>query len=125
VIVDDLHDSADSLAQLMRIFGHDVTAAYDGVEAITLAAKLRPDVMLIDIGMPGMSGHQVCQHIRRQPGGEDIFLIAVTGWGQPSDRELTEAAGFDSHLVKPVDGSALAALIGSLPSRPPVGGIKR
>ena len=125
VIVDDLRDSADSLAQLMRIFGHDVTAAYDGVAAITLAARVRPDVMLVDIGMPGMTGHQVCQHIRRQPGGENIFLVAVTGWGQPGDRQLTEAAGFDLHLVKPVDGAALADLIASLPSRPPAGGVRR
>jgi PAS domain S-box-containing protein len=116
LIVDDLKDSAESLAVLMRIKGHDVHTAYDGATAVTLAATLKPDVILLDIGLPVMNGYEACRRIREQPSGHEIFTIALTGWGQPSDRRQTEEAGFDLHLLKPVDGAALADLLVSLPA---------
>lgn len=117
VVVDDLRDSADALATLLKALGHEVKTAYNGVDAIRIAFQRRPDVMLIDLGMPDLSGDAVCRQIRQQPGGAGIFLIAVTGWGQDSDRARTQAAGFDDHLVKPVDGVALSELIAQLPAR--------
>jgi PAS domain S-box-containing protein len=115
LIVDDLRDSADSLAALMRIKGHEVHTAYEGETAVALAGQLHPDVMLLDIGLPKLSGYDVCRLVREQPGGDAIFIVAVTGWGQPGDRRRTEEAGFDWHLVKPVDGATLADLLVSLP----------
>jgi CheY-like chemotaxis protein len=115
LIVDDLRDSADSLAALMRIKGHEVHTAYEGETAVALAAQLHPDVMLLDIGLPKLSGYDVCRLVRELPGGDAIFIVAVTGWGQPGDRRRTEDAGFDWHLVKPVDGATLADLLVSLP----------
>jgi len=115
LIVDDLKDSADTLAELMRMKGHEVHTAYDGDTAITLAKELRPEVMLLDIGMPGLNGYQVCREIRQRAGGDELFLIAVTGWGHADDRMKTIDVGFDRHLVKPIDGLALGELIASLP----------
>lgn len=117
VVVDDLRDSADSLATLLRALGHEVKTAYNGADAIRLASQRRPDVMLIDLGMPGLTGDAVCRQVRQQPGGAGIYLIAVTGWGQDSDRARTQAAGFDAHLVKPVDGMAVSEMIAQLPAR--------
>jgi PAS domain S-box-containing protein len=116
LIVDDSKDSADTLAELMRIHGHEVHTAYEGATAVKLVTDLRPEVMLVDLGMPGVNGYEVCRKIRAQPGGEDVFLIAVTGWGRENDKTRTRDAGFDGHLVKPVDGGALAEMIASLPS---------
>jgi PAS domain S-box-containing protein len=117
LIVDDLRDSADSLAMLMRIMGHEVTTAYDGDEAIARAGELRPDAVVLDIGMPKPNGFDVCRHIRAQPWGKATLLIALTGWGREDDRRHTEDAGFDHHLVKPVDPHALVALLSALPAR--------
>jgi two-component system, chemotaxis family, CheB/CheR fusion protein len=114
LIVDDLRDSADSMAELMRLKGHEVHTAYDGAAAIALAAEVQPDVVLLDIGMPGADGFQVCRQIRELPGGGAIFLVAITGWGQADDRARTAQAGFDRHLVKPVDGIAVAEMLDEL-----------
>src|SRR5207249_6805817 len=103
--------SADSLARLMRMQGQEVETAYDGEQAIQIAEAMRPDVILLDIGMPKMNGYDVCRHIRRQPWGDDVLLIAVTGWGQEEDRRRTEEAGFNQHMVKPVDPGALMKLL--------------
>jgi PAS domain S-box-containing protein len=111
LIVDDLKDSADSLARLMRLRGQEAATAYDGEQAIHAAEALRPNVVLLDIGMPKMNGYDVCRHIRAQPWGQETLLVAVTGWGQEEDRRRTEAAGFDHHLVKPVDPMALVKLL--------------
>ncbi len=111
LIVDDLRDSADSLARLMRLRGQEVATAYDGEEAVRAAEAMRPDVVLLDIGMPKMNGYDVCRYIRQQPWGQATLLVAVTGWGQEEDRRRTEAAGFDHHLVKPVDPRALMKLL--------------
>jgi PAS domain S-box-containing protein len=111
LIVDDLKDSADSLARLMRLRGQDVATAYDGEEALKVAETMRPEVILLDIGMPKMNGYEVCRQLRRQPWGREILVIAVTGWGQEEDRRRTEEAGFDHHLVKPVEPAALMKLV--------------
>jgi PAS domain S-box-containing protein len=111
LIVDDLRDSADSLARLMRLQGQEVQTAYDGEQAIQAAEAMRPDVVLLDIGMPKVNGYDVCRHIRQQPWGRGTLLIAITGWGQEEDRRRTEAAGFDHHLVKPVDPAALLRVL--------------
>lgn len=107
LVVDDLHDSADTLAMLLRLHGHQVETAYDGEEAVTRASEFRPEVILLDLGMPRMGGDLACRVIRAQPWGKDLRIIALTGWGQESDRRRTQEAGFDNHLVKPVDPAVL------------------
>ena len=111
LVIDDVRDIADSISSLLRSMGYETHTAYGGDEGIAEAAAFRPDVILLDIGMPGRDGHQVCREIRRQPWGASIFIIAITGWGQESDRRLSREAGFDEHLVKPVDVSKLVDLI--------------
>ena len=114
LIVDDNTDNAESLALLLGITGNETYMAHDGVEAIEAAEKHRPEVVLLDIGLPKLSGHDVCRHIREQPWGKDIVVIALTGWGQEEDRRKSEEAGFDGHLVKPVDYDELLELLRSL-----------
>jgi PAS domain S-box-containing protein len=114
LIVDDNRDSADSLALLLEITGNKTYIAHDGVEAIEAVEKHRPEVVLLDIGLPKLSGHDVCRRIREQPWGKDIVVIALTGWGQEEDRRKSEEAGFDGHLVKPVDYDELLELLSSL-----------
>ena len=102
------------LAMLLRIEGNEVATAYDGAEALEAAARLRPDVVLLDIGMPKLNGYDACRRIRAEPWGQGMVLIALTGWGR-QDKRRTEEAGFDAHVVKPVDPSALLTLLGRLP----------
>lgn len=111
LVVDDNHDSADSLAALLSLTGHEAHTAHDGEHAISEAAKLRPDVILLDIGLPRLDGYDTCRRIREQPWGERMTIIALTGWGQEEDRRLSRDAGFDGHLVKPVDHAALNTLL--------------
>jgi len=111
LVVDDNQDSADSLKVLLQILKHEVQTANDGLEAIQRAEDFRPDVVLLDIGMPKMNGYEACQRIREQPWGREMVLIAQTGWGQEDDRRRTREAGFDHHLVKPVDHRSLRALL--------------
>jgi PAS domain S-box-containing protein len=113
LIVDDYRDSADSLAMLLRIMGNEVGTAYDGEQAVKAAGALRPDVVLLDIGMPKLNGYDACRRIREQPWGQGMFLIALTGWGQEEDRRRTEEAGFNHHMVKPVDPAVLMKLLAS------------
>lgn len=108
LVVDDNVDAADSLAMLLKQTGHEVHIAYDGPKAIELAAKVQPGVILLDIGMPGLSGYDVCRRIREQAWGKEVFIIALTGRGQPEDRQKSHKAGFNAHLVKPVDHAKLA-----------------
>jgi DNA-binding response OmpR family regulator len=110
LIVDDNHDAADSIATLLKLDGNEVEMAFDGIQAI--AESFRPDAILLDIGLPKLNGHQVARRIREQSWGKDIMLIALTGWGQTDDRNRTREAGFDHHLVKPVDLTELVTLLG-------------
>jgi CheY-like chemotaxis protein len=90
--------------------------AHDGCAAIETAAQFRPDVVLLDIGLPRISGFDVCRQIREQPWGKTLLMIALTGWGKEEDRRKSKEAGFDAHLVKPVDYAALMELLASMPS---------
>jgi PAS domain S-box-containing protein len=117
LIVDDNEDGAESLAMLLAFHGHETHKAYDGVEAIAAAERLRPDVVLLDIGLPGLNGYEACRRIREQSWGKEIFLVALTGWGTDEDRQRSREAGFDTHMVKPVDYDALLDLLASLPAR--------
>jgi PAS domain S-box-containing protein len=116
LVVDDLRDSAESLARLLRIKGNEVYTAHDGLEAVAVAADYRPDLVLMDIGMPEIDGYEACRRIRKLPFGSEVILVAVTGWGQTEDRRKSKAAGFDHHMVKPVEPVAIQKLLQSLPS---------
>jgi len=111
LVADDSHDGADSLAFLLKAAGHDVLTAYDGRTAIRLAEEARPDVVLLDIGMPEVSGYDVARAIRREGWGRNIRLIALTGWGQAEHRRRSLEVGFDDHLVKPIELDVLANLL--------------
>lgn len=119
LIADDNEDSADSLAQLLEIQGHEVATAYDGEQAVALAEAMRPDVALLDLGMPKVNGFDACRRIREQPWGRNVYLVALTGWGQDDDRRRTREAGFDHHFVKPLESEALERLLASLPTPAP------
>ncbi|HEX7027756.1 MAG TPA: ATP-binding protein, partial [Gammaproteobacteria bacterium] len=114
LVVDDDRDSTTSLSMLLQIMGHKVRTAHDGPEAIGTAAEYRPDIVLLDIGLPGMNGYEVARRIRRAPWSSRMTLIALTGWGQEEDRRQSEEAGFDHHLVKPVEAPALSGLLASI-----------
>jgi CheY-like chemotaxis protein len=111
VIADDHQDALDSCARLLRMRGHEVHTARTGPEAIEVAGRVRPDAMLLDIGMPGLDGYETAKRIRSEPWGQKILLIAQTGWGRSEDRRRSSAAGFDVHLVKPVSFDQLAPLL--------------
>jgi PAS domain S-box-containing protein len=111
LIADDDADAADSLAELLRLEGHEVHIAYDGVEALATFARVDPDAALLDIGMPNLSGLDVVRAIRQRPGGQRATLIAVTGWAQERDRRLALDAGFDHHLTKPMQPEVICELI--------------
>ncbi len=115
LVVDDNRDAVDSLTQLLRMLGNDVQAAYDGMEAVDAAARFRPEVVLLDIGLPRLNGFEAARRIREQPGGQGMVLIALTGWGQESDRKRSREAGFDQHLTKPVELETLQRLLADLP----------
>lgn len=111
LVADDNVDAAQSLAMLLELGNHDVTVTYNGREALEAARKSSPEVALLDIGMPEMDGYAVATAIRAMPSGKDVLLVAVTGWGQEEDRRRAAEAGFNRHLVKPVDPAALETLI--------------
>ncbi|MBK7974534.1 MAG: PAS domain S-box protein [Deltaproteobacteria bacterium] len=125
LVVDDNRDAADSLGMMLRMQGHEVVTAYDGEQALTTARQLEPDVVLLDIGLPRMSGYDVAREIRARPWRQGVVLIAVSGWGQLEDRRRSDDAGFDRHLVKPVDPDDLLALVSELAEPacrvPPIG----
>ena len=111
LVVDDDRDLADSLAKLLRITGHETRIGYDGQQAVAMTESFRPDIVLLDIEMPKRNGHDACRHIRAQPWGREITLIALTGRDGEEDRRRSEAAGFDHHIVKPLDYRELAVLL--------------
>jgi signal transduction histidine kinase len=119
LVADDNQDAADTLAMLLEIMGHIVRQVPDGEAAVRVAAEFNPQVVLLDIGMPKLNGYEACRQIRALPGGSAMTLVAVTGWGQADDRRRSQEAGFDQHLVKPVDPSALVELIAALASEHP------
>ncbi len=114
LVVDDNRDSAESLAMLLKLTGHETHIAYDGLEAVEAAATFRPDVILLDIGLPKLNGYEACRKIREQPWSKGIVIVALTGWGQDEDRRKSQEAGFDGHLVKPVDHATLTKLLAEL-----------
>lgn len=115
LVVDDNRDSATSLALLLRMTGNDTRTAHDGLQAIEQAEAYQPAVILLDIGLPKLNGYDACRRIREQPWGQDIVILALTGWGQPDDRRKSQEAGFNGHLTKPVDIAALTALLTDSP----------
>ncbi len=110
MVVDDNQAAAETLTAMLRLAGNDVRTAKDGVECIEMALNFRPEVILMDLGMPNMNGYEAARHIRQQEWGGEMLLVALTGWGQDRDRANTSEAGFDRHLIKPVEPSALADL---------------
>jgi PAS domain S-box-containing protein len=111
LVVDDNRDSAVSLSLLLELRGHGTRTAHDGIEAVETAESYRPEVILLDLGLPGIDGYEACRRIRREPWGREVTILAVTGWGQDEDRRKSREAGFDGHLVKPVDLGVLSELI--------------
>ena len=118
LVVDDNADSLESTALLLGLMGHEVATAVDGLDAIRTAETFRPDVILMDIGLPKLDGLGATRRIREQPWGRSIIIIAVTGWGQDTDRALSRAAGCDAHLVKPIEVADLDPLLASLGVQP-------
>lgn len=117
LVVDDNTDAADSLALLLSIVGQTVATSRDGLEALAQVETFRPEVVVLDIGLPGLNGYEVARRIRAMDRLPPPVLVALTGWGQNEDRRRTIEAGFDHHLVKPVDFDALKALLAGLPRR--------
>lgn len=111
LVVDDNRDAADSLAALLELEGFEARTAHDGREALTTATDWRPDAVVLDIGLPGMDGYQVAAALRARFGRDGLQLVALTGYGQDSDREHARSAGFDRHLVKPVEHEELVAAL--------------
>jgi CheY-like chemotaxis protein/anti-sigma regulatory factor (Ser/Thr protein kinase) len=111
LVIDDNRDAARSLAMLLQLSGHEVEMAHDGRQAIEQAEAWKPSVMLLDLGMPEMNGYDVCRTVRQTAWGKSIRIVALTGWGQDQDRRKTREAGFDDHLVKPVDPSVLNKIL--------------
>jgi DNA-binding response OmpR family regulator len=111
LIVDDNRDVTSSLATFLQLIGHEVRVAHDGEKALQLAEEFHPQTMLLDLGMPGMDGYEACRRIRKATWSRNMRLIAITGWGQDEDRRKSAIAGFDEHLVKPVNPEALAHLL--------------
>jgi signal transduction histidine kinase/CheY-like chemotaxis protein len=111
MVVDDNQDAVEMLATLLRLEGYSVAVAYDGVSALAEAELFRPQLMLLDVGMPGMDGYQVARELRARPSTRDMIIIALTGYGQPEDRAMAKEAGFTDHLTKPVDPKSLRAML--------------
>jgi CheY-like chemotaxis protein/anti-sigma regulatory factor (Ser/Thr protein kinase) len=119
LVVDDNVDSAEILATLLRRSGHDVQTAYTGPAALDAAASHTPDVVLLDIGLPGLNGYEVARRLRQNPKLDGVRLVAMTGYGQESDLQLAWEAGFDEHLVKPVDFFVVKEVLTRLLAKPP------
>jgi len=114
LVADDNTDAAESLAMLLELMGNEVRTAADGLEAVEVAQAFRPDVAVLDIGMPRLDGNGAARRIRAAEWGRGMALVALTGWGQVEDRRRTAEAGFDLHLTKPVDPTTLDALLNEL-----------
>jgi PAS domain S-box-containing protein len=117
LVIDDNRDSAESLATYLRLLGNDVRTAYEGRHGVMIAASYRPDVVLLDLGLPGLNGYEVAKQLRALPGQSKVLFVAMTGFGREQDRLNTKKAGFHQHLVKPIDLDSLQILLGSLPAQ--------
>jgi CheY-like chemotaxis protein len=117
LIVDDNEDAANSLAMILKLGGHETASVYTAVDALQRAASFKPDVVLLDIGLPGMDGYEVAQKMRELPGLRDIRLVAVTGYGRSDDRLRARDAGFDDHLTKPVEFAVLERTLAGIRAR--------
>jgi CheY-like chemotaxis protein len=117
LIADDALQGAEALALLLERRGHEVHVAHEGVEALRLAAEIKPDIAFLDIGMPGLSGYEIATRIRCEPWGRHMMLVAVTGWGQEDHKRKAYSAGFDEHFTKPMDPQHLRSLFASMPAR--------
>lgn len=115
LIVDDNEDAATSLALLLKIAGNETQTAHDGLQAVESAARFRPDVVLLDISLPRLNGYEACRRIREQPWGKNIVVVALTGWGLDEEHKEWINAGFDHHLVKPVEFDTLKGLLAEGP----------
>ena len=120
LVVDDNVDSADTVGFVLRRLGHEIRTEYDGARALAAADAFRPDLILLDIGMPGMDGHDVAREIRQTPWGGTTTIIAVSGWGEEADKRRSREAGFDQHVVKPLDFEGVQRLLSgvSAPRQP-------
>jgi CheY-like chemotaxis protein len=116
LVVDDNRDGADSLAMMLRLMDNDVRTAHDGVAAVVAAEQFRPEIILMDVGMPRLNGLDATRRIREQSWAHNMVIIALTGWGQENDRERSREAGCDGHLIKPVNLSELEMLLGGMQS---------
>jgi CheY-like chemotaxis protein len=117
LVVDDNRDAAITLSMVLRLQGHQVQVAHDGPTALEMTSEFQPDMIFLDIGMPGMDGYEVARRIRTSPDLQQPILAALTGWGQEEDRQRTADAGFDHHLVKPPEPQAIEKLLASVPCR--------
>jgi len=115
LVVDDNQDAAFSMSMILKKQGHIVETAHDGVDGVAKAKHFQPQVIFMDIGMPRMNGYDACKAIRSQAWGRDLYIIALSGWGQAEDRSRSEEAGFDEHIVKPIDGRTLERLMNEAP----------
>lgn len=117
LVVDDNADTVLSFTMLLKASGHDVRAAHDGPTAVQVALDYRPDIVLLDIGLPGLNGYEVAKRIRQQPDFKNVVLVALTGYGQDSDRQNSLQAGFDHHLVKPARLAQLQKILATVSER--------
>ena len=115
LVVDDNVDAAQCLALLLQLAGHTVRTAHSGPEALTTAAAFRPELIFLDLGLPGMSGYDVTRQLRASPELAGLVIVALTSWGRASDRQRTKEVGFDHHLTKPMEWAEVETLIASLP----------
>jgi CheY-like chemotaxis protein len=118
LVVDDNVDLARSLASLLKASGHDVRTAHDGPRALEAAREFRPNAVLLDIGLPGMNGFEVAQRMRQEPILQNVVLVAMTGYGQETDRQRSQAAGFDHHLLKPADFALVQQVLATVRESP-------
>jgi CheY-like chemotaxis protein len=115
MVVDDNVDAAAMLAALLQLHGHEVRTAASGPEALSTVEQFQPEVVFLDIGLPGMSGYELARRLRDRPDMRTATLVAVTGWGQEDDRRQSKEAGIDHHLTKPVDSAHVLAVVDELP----------
>jgi CheY-like chemotaxis protein len=114
LVADDNRDAAESMGEMLRLLGNEVRTVHDGVQALEEAAAFRPDVILLDIGMPRMNGYETARRIRQERWGRQTILVALTGWGQEEDKRKALDAGFDKHFTKPIKLADLEQLVASL-----------